>query len=68
MSTINITDARRVAAALRVTENRVLKVANDLGCTMHTINGRAFIDVNDEDRIKQHIDAKGLTNGHRGGG
>ena len=56
MSTINITDARRVAAALRVSENRVLKVANELGCTLHTINGKAFIGADDEARIAKHLD------------
>ena len=58
-TTINITDVRRVASALGVTTGRVLKAAGELGIVEHRINGQAFIDAADEDRLRKHLDQEG---------
>ena len=55
-TTLNITDVRRVAAALGVTAGRVLKAAGELGIVEHRINGQAFIDAADEDKLRRHLE------------
>jgi hypothetical protein len=52
---INIVDVRRVAAAHHVTERRVVRAAEEAGVVLHRINGREFIDVADEDRVREHL-------------
>jgi len=54
-TTLNIVDVRRIAAANRTTEQRVVKAAGELGIALHAINDRRFADVNDEQRIEQHL-------------
>ncbi len=55
MTTLNIIDVRRIAAANCVTEARVQKAMNDLQLAEHRINGRTFANADDEDVIRQHL-------------
>jgi hypothetical protein len=57
-TTLDITDIRRVASANGVTESRVLKAVGELHLVEHRINGRAFVNTDDEDRIRQHLASK----------
>ena len=51
--TLNIVDVRRVAAANGATEARTLAVAERVGATVHRINGKPFLDVQDEARVSK---------------
>lgn len=54
-ATINIIDVRRIAAANGATDLRVVRAMQDIGAAVHTINGNAFANADDEDRIAQHL-------------
>jgi hypothetical protein len=53
--TLDIIDIRRIAAANRVSEGRVIRAMAELHLVEHRINGRSFCNADDEDRIRQHL-------------
>jgi len=53
---IDIVNVNRVAAALGVTVSRIIKAVGELGLIEHRINGQAFIDAADEDKLRRHLE------------